>query len=417
MELLANRDAAGLQWAGKQCQGSDAGSQRVGGADGVDLASHRGGGCVGVGLAWPKRSCNFRASRGSRSRQPFELRDAVVAQLGPLQQRLAKLYPSSFGGLWVDDSGLTTVAIVGDSAVISAELGRAGFVGPVSYISATYSEQEIRDAHLAFRNLIDPNAFAYDGMPLAAVSEDIPGNRVVVAVVGNAAKIDAIRATNAKDSIVQFISVGVPSTPAACTQTNCGNPMKAGLQLFNSGGSSSCMSNFTWRTKSTPFAYYIGSAGHCHSVGVGIYHPVGTWIGNVTFSTAGPSAIVDASLTTISAANASNKILNYRMQVYNIVTEETIASAVIGEGVCSSRKSGTSCGHLVSKAVDTCCARGEFSADGQNFASGDSGSPVHYGAKAQGIASAMQCGGTTIDCYSPVQSVEIWKNYLVMLTN
>jgi hypothetical protein len=59
----------------------------------------------------------------------------------------------------------------------------------------------------------------------------------------------------------------------------------------------------------------------------------------------------------------------------------------------------------------------EFSADGQNFVGGDSGSPVHYTSKAQGIASAQDCGSATLDCYTPVQSVEVWKNFLVMLTN
>jgi hypothetical protein len=287
----------------------------------------------------------------------------------------------------------------------------------VNYQSVAHTEREIRNAHIAFRGAIDKAAFTYRGMPLATVREDLNTNSVVVSVVGDTSTVAALNAS-VSDPIVTFESVAAPSTPTACTQTNCGNPMKAGLQLFNSSGAQSCMSNFTWRSKSTPYSYYLGAAGHCYtSVGIAVYHPAGTRIGNVTFTTAGsPNGWPDASLINIAAANAGPQILNDRLQVYNITSREAIANAVNGEGVCSSKKSGYTCGHLTSRSIDTCCSQDEFQADGQNMTGGDSGAPFHYGSKAQGIASANNCPGTYA-CFSPVQQVEIWKNFLVVLTN
>jgi hypothetical protein len=195
--------------------------------------------------------------------------------------------------------------------------------------------------------------------------------------------------------------------------------MKGGLQLYNSSGATDCMSNFMWRTKTTPYVYYLGSSGHCHNLDQAIRHPSGTTIGYVTHVASGPNSGVDVSLTGIAPANKSNLVYLALGSLRTIASRETIAGAVIGEGVCSSKASGYAClpGHLVQKGVDTCCELDAFSADGQSAVGGDSGSPVFYQSKAQGIMSAMNCGSSSLDCYTPVQDVEIWKNFLVMVTS
>jgi hypothetical protein len=348
------------------------------------------------------------------------IRDAVVEQLSSLQQELGTAYPNSFGGLWVNDAGLTTVGIVGEQSKIKADVVKAKLLGPVKYVSVDYSEAEIRAAHIALRKFVNQEDFTLDGMQLATIAEDTVHNRVLVSIVANSDVAAAANLAKSYGPAVEFTSVDAGSIPVTCTRISCGNPMKAGLQLYNSSGGTSCMSNFSWRTKTTPYTYYLGSAGHCHSVGQAIRHPSGTGIGSVTYSSSGPSAGVDASLINIAPANASNLMYTFVGQLTTITSRETVAGAVIGEAVCSSKLSGYSCntpGHLVQKGVDTCCAMDQFSADGQSAQGGDSGSPVFYQHKAEGIMSAMNCGSASLDCYSPVQTVEIWKNFLVMVTS
>jgi hypothetical protein len=342
----------------------------------------------------------------------YTRRDAVVEQLGELQQDLDKAFPDTFGGLWVDDDGSTTIAVVGDTSEIAKSVNAAKLLGVVEYRSVAYSARALHEAHLAIRADVNASDFTLAGMALSSIAEDIVNNELVVSVV-DPSITDLSYADTLYGPIVRFQSVPSPSEPVTCTITNCGNPMKAALRLYLSNGTDACMSNFTWRTKTTPYLYYLGSAGHCNAVGNSIYHPSGSSVGVVSLMVFGPSANLDAELIGLSVSG-SNRVYHGGNNDY-VTSREAAAAAVIGEGVCSSKRSSYSCGHLRYKSIDTCCALNQFGADGQYFVGGDSGSPVYYGHKAQGIVSARDCVSTSIDCYSPIELVETWKNSPTMV--
>jgi len=353
----------------------------------------------------------------------FALRDAVAEQLSPLQESLAKQYPREFGGVWVAPDGTTTVATVGEASDLVAHVKKAGLLGPVTFKPVRHTEAEIRAARVSIRDYVDYRDFSIAGVRIRSIAEDIINNRVVIGVIGNAEQ-----ARSAVDEsfgpLVTFESVDGPSEPVACTRSNCFPPLKAGVYLYNSADAVECVASFIFRSVSTPYTYYVSGAGHCLESGDAVpghqmYHPVNNYVALAQFKSAGPSAGTDAFLAVIDPAEASNlKLITGGYS--SITSRETISGAVLGSGVCSYKPSGWDCGTLASKGIDTCCSRDQFAAASMTFSGGDSGSPVFYGAKAQGIASAQNCnpnGTPRWDCYSPIQSVEIWKSSVrVLLT-
>lgn len=361
----------------------------------------------------------YRGTPGDVDDPRVALRNAVVKQLEPLQAQLRSDFATSFGGLWVDDEGTTTIAVVDRQRAIQEAVDRAKLLGPVNYLSVRYSEAQLRQAKLRIRELIDYRDFSLDGQQLISVAEDTMANRVLVSLVGSPkeAAPDLVRSTIG--DVVEFEYGDAEAVPVACTRSNCAPPLKAGIKLFD-GASVWCNASFIFRSTTTPYQYYISGAGHCRGneplYSFTVDHPVGTYAGTLWYETSGPSAGTDALLLAIAPANASNFKLT--TGGYNSVTSrETISGAVLGSGVCSFKPSGYDCGSLAKKGVDTCCAQDQFAATGQTYAVGDSGSPVWYGGKAQGIVSAANCNvAGTWDCYSPIQSAEVWKNHLRVLT-
>jgi hypothetical protein len=164
----------------------------------------------------------------------------------------------------------------------------------------------------------------------------------------------------------------------------------------------------------TPYSYWLSTAGHCTIPGKtnARQHPQGTTIGDVVFSHAGDN--VDAALIRISSTEASNKMWHPN-GIFTITSREAIGDAVIGEYVCSSRRSGASCGNLQSKNVLVGgYVDGQFAATGQYVYGGDSGSPVYYGSQAMGIMIANLYEGSSIGYYTPIQSVEAWSSFRVL---
>lgn len=98
-----------------------------------------------------------------------------------------------------------------------------------------------------------------------------------------------------------------------------------------------------------------------------------------------------------------------------MTSKETVTSEVIGEGVCSSRPSGQTCGSLLSKIVDTNCAYDQRKPDGQGPpVDGDSGSPVYYGFKAIGV---LDCAGSgSVGYYTPAFLIEGKWNVFTQIT-
>jgi hypothetical protein len=228
------------------------------------------------------------------------------------------------------------------------------------------------------------------------------------------------------DSVVVY-EVDRAANPV-CSRTNCGNPMKAGLALYTSNGLKNCNSGFVMRGGTT--TYYLSMAGHCFTDPslTHRYHPVGTVIGNIDQPgwQVHTADHVDAALINISVTQASNKSMISNTTYQSITSKENPANEVIGETVCSSKPSATSCGYLVSVVGST--PDGKITqlrvASGQYACGGDSGSPVYYGNMALGIID-YNTGGTHVcpdgsttgsnALYSHIRNIEIQFNVQTQL--
>ena len=100
--------------------------------------------------------------------------------------------------------------------------------------------------------------------------------------------------------------------------------------------------------------------------------------------------------------HASNKLYVTSSLIRPVIASEFTSNEVVGEGVCSSKLSGVSCGTLRSTNVCTSynvCA--QRLASGQFACGGDSGSPVYYvigsgpSARALGVLVAGTAGTNT----------------------
>ncbi len=109
----------------------------------------------------------------------------------------------------------------------------------------------------------------------------------------------------------------------------------------------------------------------------------------------------------------------------SILSKENPANEVIGETVCSSKPSGTSCGYLVSVVGMQGAIHDLRIASGQYVCGGDSGSPVYYGNMALGIMGYKTSGshvcpdGSTTGSngyYSHIRNVELQFNVQTQLT-
>lgn len=272
--------------------------------------------------------------------------------------------------------------------------------------SVQYSEADLRAIHDRVSASAHKAGWSLAGVPLGSIEDDVINNTVVV----NAVRASAIQLASIEERFGPGISArSVDEAPfqAACVRTNCPNPLKAGLNLYQAG-TSACMSSFVFRSTSTPYVYWLSTAGHCSTIGANRQHPTGASIGYIQFKKS--SDQVDAALIAISSSQASNKMYG-NTGIFTITSREVASSAVIGQFVCSSRNSGQTCGSLTTKNANLGYVDGQFGATGQYARGGDSGSPVYYGSKAMGIMAAASCEGCSLSYYTPIQYVEIWTGF------
>ena len=355
-------------------------------------------------------------------------REALVEQLIPVQALLRSMYPQDFGGLWIDQSGMPHVAFVGPAAAARHLVLQAGLVPAAQAHTVLRSEASLRaimDRLAAQVSQVDDDAFQLFGVGFSSAYADIPANVVRVDVVsGSDSELAAIAQSLGDGVAIQ--RVAQPARLASCTRSNCGSPMKAGLNLYTSAGVKNCTGAFVMRAGTS--SYYVSMAGHCFKTGIySYYHPVGTYIGTIgnppTYRST--SGNVDAMLVSISQSQASNIILLRDDVTDTITSKENPANEVIGELVCSSKPSSTMCGHLLSVIGQVGNATEQRIADNQLACGGDSGSPVYYGHKAMGIitgssgGSYLCPGGDFVggnSFYTHIRNVEIKFNVQTQLT-
>ncbi len=359
------------------------------------------------------------ASSVGANAEGLALRDAVAKELGPVQEALRQAFPSSFGGLYVQQDGTPMIEVVGpDPRIVTLVSGYPLSVEPV-FEPAAYSETELDALHAWVRDRAD-DSFSIDGVSLAAIETDIINNRVNVYVVGPTADDLDRLVKDMKPGIVVIQASGYAGANA-CSKSNCPNPLKGALWLYQSS-TFWCMSGFVFRHPATG-KYYLSTAGHCSTIGDTYQHPSGTNIGQVTHQGWVDQSTADVSLIQIASSKKSNLIMDSNTSTRAMTSREDPASnEVIGEGACASKKTTTNCGSLISvnNTISICegachtithMRRASVSSVG-----GDSGSPVYYGFKAIGIISASYPGAPGDSLYSHVRNVELKWSMVTQIT-
>ena len=316
-------------------------------------------------------------------------------------------HASSFGGLWIDEAGSPHIAIAGHKQGIldAIEASRIDPTPIIEYVQFSEATLNVTMAEVvaAVEKEGDLNV---DDVDVTSIVLSIPDNAIVFNhSEGADAKVERLRsrfgaAATFSDSATEFLAV-------ACTgRTNCGSPVRAGIQLYRNnstptGRSTACMSAFVIKDLVLPPRYSILSAGHCYNATyTSRYHPTSTYLG----STAGIPPVYtfgsDAMRIPIPASQASN-LLYISSASSRSVTSSQTSGEVIGSQVCSSKLSGNDCGSLLSTNVcsDNGAICGLRLASNQFACGGDSGSPVYKpvgstAAQALGIMQGKSTGTT-----------------------
>lgn len=345
---------------------------------------------------------------------------AHLAQVGAVRTILEQEMPDAFGGIWIeDDEATTTVATTASGLDRTTEIARTMLtLAPMRVIIVRFSARELRDT---YDDLLEASrdGFRLGTVPLASLGLNLRENRVeLVTNLSTSDSLEALRAT-----LPSSVLVMVSDRPAEgrCGQSNCPDPLKAGLRGYRNG-SFACMMGFIVQ-KSTK--YYWGTAGHCADGTAGWrsptetwQHPAGTNRGAVAYQGWYNYSMVDVALAEIPSLQRSNRLCrgNTTCSIRYITSRQSTSNGeTLGQSICVQTQTGENCGSLhsfpytvsVCKGSSADCRiitelrRGAISTD-----FGDSGGPVYFSQQAIGSVSANY-PGSWHTLYSHVHALEI----------
>lgn len=308
--------------------------------------------------------------------------ESEMARRGAISDSIRGVLPqlqtdASFGGVYIDQraGGVVDLAVTasGSSAV-----------GVVQSVLPNGTSLRVRAVNYSYADLYalkdrvttEMGALATQGIQVTSVAVDIPDNRVEVGVRPGSADAGAPLRGLYGDAIVVDESAPTP-TPATCTPSNCGNPLKGGLSI--SGGGQLCTSGYFQKISGT---LYLVTAGHClvaaGGTGIPWYHT--SLIGYATwFQSAGTA---DAGGITSSETGAKNVFLEYVFGQHNYYSTATLTgwvagtSQTLGSYVCKAgQTTGWTCGSLLNVDM-TEGNRYHLNEVGASSLGGDSGGTV-----------------------------------------
>lgn len=315
-------------------------------------------------------------------------RGALADELRPLQHLLRTEHADSFAGLWIDDSGRPHVALVAATSkaveiVRNSGLSIAPIIEDVEFSEVALKAQ-LEGIRQAYVDRPDGSQFL-DTLEVAQVALDLPGNAITVDLLsGTTGEAEALSGRYGLAIRTQRVS-SKPSPVACISRSNCGGPMKAGLNMFYINDEAACTTAFQVFTAA---ANYILTAGHCHHSSRNTrYHPKDVKIGaQDAYSVSGRADAMRVFLA--SSSSVSNKLFLSPTSILSITSAEQISgpnAEVAGEPVCASKPSGNRCGTLVYTQIDIPGLIDQRLARNLYACDGDSGSPVYHGSKAIGV--------------------------------
>lgn len=336
------------------------------------------------------------------------LRDQTVAEVIPLQGELRALSPGAFGGLWVTADGVAHIGIVDGDPRILAAVSATHLTVPPDVRSVAISETAL----YAKANDIAKQTMEreFEGIQVIRIEPSIADNQInVTAFRANGEQLTAIEASFGPS--VHAVAADELVMGNACTRSNCPSPLKAALNLYQN---SAFWCTGGWFFTNGTGSYWWSTAGHCSSTGNTYQHPSGVNVGSVTRQGWEDGSSADVSLFPVSSSAKSNLLYTGNGAYAPITSKESTSNEVIGEGVCTSRHGSESapCGTLTSRnlILSICQSGGPCHtiynlrySTGTPDLPGDSGSPMYYGPKIIGMASA---GDSTHAYYNHIGWIE-----------
>jgi hypothetical protein len=300
-------------------------------------------------------------------------------------------HPKTFGGLYIDnqDDG-TIVVLVTDDQGASEWRERAPEGATVRLRRVDRTLAKLDSIH---QSIVEEwSALDRQGVEIASIVTVVPDNTVEVRVIDYA----RARASDLTDRFGPGVRVvpGKPITSSACPDSNCANPLRAGIKI--SGPHGNCTSGFHVRGYGGNIKML--TAGHCNygsPIGTGWSHSGFGSIGNFVESSYSQDSRADSGLIDIPNGQGSKLFFISIAQGNRSVTAvQNKTQEATGQIVCRSGfKSGYSCGTLQSVNVSTRDTDTNIRLVHQRMASvsvqpGDSGAPIFYGTTAKGNAAA-----------------------------
>lgn len=345
------------------------------------------------------------------------LREAILARVAPLQAELRARHNDSFGGMWIDESNVVTVAIAYGDLATEALVRDAGLPAGTVIRKVVYSEAELDAIHADIISAAG-GEFAVDGVQLAGIESDVRNNRVNVFAVnaGSAARL----AIGARFGPAVFVSSVPARSVGDCLNSSCKSPLKAGLKLYKNLALC-CTSAFVMRGPGP--VYYLTASGHSSNVGDTYQHPNGSNIGSVGLWNGWYNgSAADAAMIAIAASQKGNKLCkvltsDMTCTVISITSREDylLGQEMLGQSTCITRLQNTiSCGQLQSTNNSVSVCRGNPPTDCRTISylrrslytasPGDSGGAIFIVNEAIGVHTAPSPAGGYL--YSHILNVE-----------
>lgn len=312
-----------------------------------------------------------------------------------------------FAGLYVDQAaggriellfaGLDQQVVV--NALAAKPPGTITDVRQVSY-SLRYL-QAVQTRMASDWPRLDAQGFAISGIGI-----DIAHNRVSVGL--NTVTADFAEAlTSSYGPAIEVLQEPGPEPFSCVSRSNCANPLKAALQIYNATRGIPCASGFVASDGFGGDAYLI-TAGHCL---YGSFTHNGSGIGQVIEDSYYNWSQADAEVINISDTQRSNEIYQSPTSVLHITARQSYLGDYVGEAVCiSSYYYGNNCGTITDNEYDAHYSglyfqdqrRANYLAHG-----GDSGGPIYVPgiSTAAGITTAGWADDNCI--YSQINWVEV----------
>lgn len=337
----------------------------------------------------------------------FDVERAAAA----LQQEAETRWPSTYGGLWIDQNPFAVSVAFTQNAAANVESLKSQFPYPqdLRAVTAPYPlevlaslQRLMGEDRLALQEGQQPAHLPVvirDTRGVYDLDIDVRTTRLIVRVAqASSALRDAFADTYSSAVTVQS-GLAEPGS-STCTQTDCRYAMLGGIQLYQGTTTGYCSSAFTAVSGSTRF---VLSAGHCYTLsGITSRRHAGSYYGYTNvYSLSGP---VDAERIRhdSSAWRESSKFFVQNEDPRMVTSYKSHANIAIGTYIGKTGvRTGTTRGYVESKSVAPSYVPNSYNFVSADFCvnGGDSGGAVFGGNTAWGIVSGRftntSCRGTT----------------------